>query len=107
MQRNLENITLTSFFMNMKDSNYLYMFYFSFLVLGKPSFAALFFSFYFMCMGVLPTFMSVYQVYASCSNTQRRALASLGLGLEVGESHMWVLGIKPASSGRAVSAFNY
>ena len=64
------------------------------------------FSFYFMCMGVLPACVSVYHVHIVSIEARRGHLILWSWSSRLLWAAMWVLGIKPQSSGRAASSLS-
>ena len=65
------------------------------------------FYFYFMYLGVLPVCMDVFHMYAWCLRRPEKSVSDcLGLEFQIFVSPMWVLGIKPRSSGRAANTLN-
>ena len=87
-----------------------------FLILGShltmpcqlPSFVVCLFSeivfiifFNFMCMGILPAYLSVHHIYVWCPWRPEEGIGSLGMVLQIVVSQ---LEIEPRSSGKAVNA---
>ena len=59
-----------------------------------------------MCIGVLPTYMSVIVCVPGAHGGQKKPLDTLGLCTKGLEILLWVLGIEFQSSRRAASALN-
>lgn len=57
-----------------------------------------------MYMDILPTYVSVYHMYAVPSEAKRGHLIPLELVIQTSESFQMVIGIEPRSSRKAVSA---